>query len=80
VKGALLRRLILHLLYACLFGAALGGMAYLGGHTANHNGARTLGEAGSIGLFFAIAYLVFSVLNACLRTGGTRPRRRRSAR
>ena len=77
---AILRQALLSSLYAIVLGVALGAVAYYAGHTGNHNGATTFGEAVRIGVFFAVVGSVLGVLKACTQAAGTRLRQHRSPR
>jgi hypothetical protein len=74
------RELVRDLCCAIVLGVTLAGMAYYAGHTGNHNGATTFGEAVPIALFFASVGAALAVLKACTRAVGTRLRRHRPAR
>lgn len=59
MRRALRRFPFVFLLPAVVFGC----VAYYAGHTGNHNGATTFGEAVSIGVFFGIAFLVVYIVS-----------------
>jgi hypothetical protein len=68
VRAILRLPFLLRLPFAFVLPAVvLGGMAYYGGHTGIHNGARTFGEAVKIGVAFGIfgvaTYVVVSAVS-----------------